>query len=168
MAQCLLFPAVIMIMDEGALWPEDIYGVILLTRFLQSDTIHKQLNFIYMSDITLKDIGSLLDKKLKPLETKISGIETKVSGIETKISGIDAKADRTSVLVANLVEDFHGIPATLKSITETLNSHTAVLEQLLTEKKNREEEKIASTNRFDRLERWAVLAGEKLGIKLEL
>ena len=142
-----------------------------------------------MSDITLKDIGSLLDKKLKPLETKVSGIETKVSGmetkignietkvtgietrvtgIETKVNNLDGKADRTSVLVANLVEDFHDVPATLKSIVQTLNSHTAVLEQLLIQKKAKDEEKTVSADRFDRLEQWAVLAGKKLGIRLEL
>jgi hypothetical protein len=60
------------------------------------------------------------------------------------------------------------IKATLAEHTKILNIHTAALDQLLTEKKNREDEKIVNVHRFERLERWAVQAGEKLGIKLEL
>lgn len=56
----------------------------------------------------------------------------------------------------------------LEPIQKVLAAHTAALEKLLTEKKIKDEEKIVSAERFDRLEHWAVLAGEKLGIKLEL
>ncbi|MEK7161300.1 MAG: hypothetical protein AAB729_01265 [Patescibacteria group bacterium] len=100
-----------------------------------------------MSEVTLKAIENLLDKKLKPL---------------------DGKADRTAVLVTNLMEDLHEVPATLKSIVRTLDSHTAVLEQLLTKKKTKDEETVISAERFDRLEHWAFQVGKKLGIKLEL
>ena len=56
----------------------------------------------------------------------------------------------------------------LTAIETTLEVHTKALDQLLKEKKARDEEKTIAANRFDRLEHWAVLAGEKLGIKLEL
>lgn len=56
----------------------------------------------------------------------------------------------------------------LEPIQKTLDAHTAALEQVLTEKKNREDEKIVNAHRFERLEQWATLAGKKLGIKLEL
>ena len=87
-----------------------------------------------MSEVNLKAIEELFDKKLKPL---------------------DGKADRTAVLAANLAEDFREVPATLKSIVRTLNSHTAVLEQLLAKKKIKDEERAVSAERFDRLEHWA-------------
>lgn len=60
------------------------------------------------------------------------------------------------------------IKATLAEHTKILNIHTAALDQLLKEKKARDEEETVSAERFDRLEHWAVLAGKKLGIKLEL
>ena len=43
----------------------------------------------------------------------------------------------------------------LEPIQKVLVAHTAALEKLLTEKKNKDEEKIVSAERFDRLEHWA-------------
>ena len=60
------------------------------------------------------------------------------------------------------------IKTRLVAIEEVLATHTAALEQLLTEKKNKDEGKTISAERFDRLEHWAFQVGKKLGIKLEL
>ena len=104
-----------------------------------------------MSEITLKAIEQLLDKKF-----------------EEKLKPLDGKADRTAVLVANLVEDFHEVPETLKAIQQTLNSHTTMLDSLATDVKKVLDEKTISAARFDRLEKWAQQVGEKVGVKLEL
>ncbi len=58
--------------------------------------------------------------------------------------------------------------AILAEHTKTLNTHSTALTQLLTKKKNKDEEKLVSAERFDRLENWARQVGLKLGIKLEL
>lgn len=55
----------------------------------------------------------------------------------------------------------------LKPIRETLDNHTAILEQLTTEKKNKDDEKIVGGYRVDRLESWAKKAGTQIGIKFE-
>ena len=60
------------------------------------------------------------------------------------------------------------VESMLGTIETIQNQHTAALTQLLTEKKNKEEEKLVSAERFDRLEHWAQQVGLKLGIKLEL
>ncbi|MCL5666492.1 MAG: hypothetical protein M1383_01860 [Patescibacteria group bacterium] len=60
------------------------------------------------------------------------------------------------------------IELTLEKHTKILDTHTAALDRLLKEKKDREEEKQVSEHRFERLENWAAQVGEKLGIKLEL
>jgi septal ring factor EnvC (AmiA/AmiB activator) len=60
------------------------------------------------------------------------------------------------------------IEETLAQHTKTLDIHTKALDTLLSKKKTKEEEKIISADRFDRLEQWASLVGKKLGIKLEL
>ena len=104
-----------------------------------------------MSEISLKAIEQLLDKKF-----------------EEQLKPLDGKADRTAVLVANLVEDFHEVPATLKAIQQTLSSHTTLLDGLATDVKKVLDEKTLAAARFDRLEKWAQLAGEKIGVKLEL
>ncbi len=58
--------------------------------------------------------------------------------------------------------------ATLTEHTKILNTHSSALTQLLIKKKNKDEEKLVSAERFDRLEHWARQVGLKLGIKLEL
>ena len=60
------------------------------------------------------------------------------------------------------------VESMLGTIETIQNQHTAALTQLLTEKKNKEEEKLVSAERVDRLEHWAQQVGLKLGIKLEL
>lgn len=72
-------------------------------------------------------------------------------------------------LLAKLLKvELDPIKTRLSTIEKILEIHTSALEKLLTEKKVREDERIISADRFDRLEHWAVLVGNKLGIKLEL
>ena len=60
------------------------------------------------------------------------------------------------------------IEQTLAQHTKTLDVHTKALDTLLSKKKDKDEEKTVSVERFDNLEHWATLVGKKLGIKLEL
>ena len=60
------------------------------------------------------------------------------------------------------------IDTRLESIDKTLNQHTSALDQLLTAKKNIDDEQTVSVERFVRLEHWAQQVGKKLGIELEL
>ena len=52
--------------------------------------------------------------------------------------------------------------------TEILDNHSAALEAMLKQKKNKEDEAAIAAHRFERQERWAQKVGENLGIKLEL
>ncbi len=106
-----------------------------------------------MSEITLKAIEKLLDEKFNK---QISPIHGEIRGIKTGMSNLATNGE------------LQAFSSRFDSIESTLTAHTAALEQLLTEKKNRDEEKIVNAERFERLEHWAVLAGKKLGIKLEL
>lgn len=56
------------------------------------------------------------------------------------------------------------IEETLVEHTKTLAQHTAALEQLLMEKKNRDDNKTVGDGRMDYLEAWAKQVGQKLGI----
>jgi hypothetical protein len=60
------------------------------------------------------------------------------------------------------------ITTDLAEMKTTLASHTTSLDKLLTAKKTKADERVVSANRFDRLEHWAQLVGQKLDIKLEL
>ncbi len=114
-----------------------------------------------MSDITLEGITELLREELKPVNNRLGVIETRLTSIDETVSEHTA----TLSVIKEIVSEH---TASFASIEKTLSAHTAALERLLTEKKNREDEKIVSAHRFDRLEHWAVQVGKKLGIKLEL
>jgi hypothetical protein len=56
----------------------------------------------------------------------------------------------------------------LATVETTLASHTTTLDGLAKDVRKVLDEKTVSVARFDRLEHWAQLVGQKLGIKLEL
>ena len=56
----------------------------------------------------------------------------------------------------------------LSNHTAILNTHTTSLQMLLSKKKVKDDNKTTETFRFDRLEKWAKLVGQKIGVKLEL
>ena len=74
---------------------------------------------------------------------------------------LDTKFQSTSEELAEIKTDLAGMKTTLAS-------HTTSLDQLLTAKKNKADENTVSADRFDRLEHWAQLVGQKLDIKLKL
>ena len=102
-----------------------------------------------MSDLTLKAVEQLLDAKLQPIKAEVTAIKTGMAHLATQES-----VDELTKTVAN--------------IEKTVSGHTTSLDKLLTAKKNKTDEIIVSAARFDRLEHWAQLVGQKLGIKLEL
>jgi uncharacterized protein YoxC len=95
-----------------------------------------------MSELTLKAVEQLLDAKLQPIKTGMALLATQESVDE--------------------------LTKTVAEIEKTVSGHTTSLDQLLTTKKNKVDENTVSTARFDRLEHWAQLVGQKLDIKLEL
>jgi septal ring factor EnvC (AmiA/AmiB activator) len=64
-----------------------------------------------------------------------------------------------------LKEDIAEIKTRLTSLETTVSLHTAALEQLLTEKKNREDNKMVSDGRLEYIEHWAKQVSQKLGIE---
>jgi hypothetical protein len=69
---------------------------------------------------------------------------------------------------AVLKQEIEPINTRLDNIEKTQALHSASLEQLITEKKGREDNDKVSTHRFDRLEKWAKEVGNKVDIKIEL
>ena len=59
------------------------------------------------------------------------------------------------------------IETRLSNVEQTVNLHTAALEQLLTEKKNREDNKTVSDGRLEYIEHWAKQVSQKLGIEFK-
>jgi hypothetical protein len=93
-----------------------------------------------MPEITIKAIEQLLDAKLEPIITKLDAVEETLS-------------DHTTVL--------HGH-------TSTLNNHTSILDALSKDVKTLLDDKTVTAHRIERIEHWAQMVGEKLGIKLEI
>lgn len=56
----------------------------------------------------------------------------------------------------------------LEPIKKTLNSHSESLALLLSERKNKEDNKIVDSHRLDRLEKWGKQVGNKVQVRLEL
>jgi uncharacterized phage infection (PIP) family protein YhgE len=110
-----------------------------------------------MPELTLKAIEHLLDTKLnEKLDTKLQSVKAEVAAIKT---GITHLATQDSV---------DELTKTAAKIEKTVSSHTTSLDQLLTAKKNKVDEKTIFAARFDRLEHWAQQVGQKLDIRLEL
>lgn len=78
-------------------------------------------------------------------------------------------SDITLQNIAELLKhELSPINKRLSSIEKTLEVHTRALDTLLKARKEYQEEKSVSIERFKRLENWAEQVGQKLGIKLEL
>lgn len=56
----------------------------------------------------------------------------------------------------------------LEPIRAVQRAHTTMLEQLMTEKKTKEDNNTVTEYRFERLEKWGEKVGSSVGIKLEL
>ncbi len=56
----------------------------------------------------------------------------------------------------------------LRPIQLTLNSHTKSLETLISERNIKDENKLVSEHRLDRLEEWEKQVGDKVQIQLDL
>jgi hypothetical protein len=95
-------------------------------------------------DKAVKDLAT--QESAEDLSKTVAQINLTVNTHTADFKQLDGKADRTAVLVANLVEEFHEGPATLKSIVRTPDSHTAVLEQPFSKKKAKDEEKLYPLN----------------------
>jgi hypothetical protein len=100
------------------------------------------INFSHMSELTLKAIEQLLIKELKPIKSGMAALATS--------------------------EELGSVNTRLGTVETILNQHTVALDQVLGQKKTREDESSVATARFERLEHWAQLVGKKLGITLDL
>jgi hypothetical protein len=94
-------------------------------------------------DVTLKAIGDLLDRKLDEKLDERFGVE------------FDERFDKK-------------LKSGVESIMTTLRKHSAMLEELLVEKRKREENKQIRDYRVENLEGWAGKVGKKLEIKFEV
>jgi hypothetical protein len=80
----------------------------------------------------------------------------------------EQKIDKILTLAIDTSEDVKDVKMRLTNLENTVNSHTATLDGLAKDVKRVLDEKTVSAARFDRLEKWAQLVGQKLDIKLEL
>ena len=66
---------------------------------------------------------------------------------------------------ALLKTELNPIDKTLTEHTKTLALHTTALETLLTEKKNRDDNKTVDDGRLEYLEKWAKQVSQKFGVE---
>ncbi len=64
--------------------------------------------------------------------------------------------------------DIKAVQLELSDVHKIVNNQTTSLDTLLTEKKNRDDNKIVEVDRIGRLELWAKQVGNRLGITIEL
>jgi hypothetical protein len=88
-----------------------------------------------MSEITLKAIEQLLDKKfteeLKPIRADISGLKTDISSVKTDVAGI-----RTGVALLATSEELDAVSTRLTTIEGILNNHTTTLDAIVKDTSN--------------------------------
>ena len=80
----------------------------------------------------------------------------------------EQKLDKVLVLAVNASEDLKDIKTRLAKVETTQAKHTTQLDGIAKDVKTLLDEKAITTARFDRLEKWALQVGEKIGIKLEV
>lgn len=72
-------------------------------------------------------------------------------------------SDVTLEAIENLLDD--KLDEKLQPVLETLAQHTGALTQLLTEKKNKDDNKMVGDGRLEYLEKWAKQVSQKLGVE---
>jgi predicted nucleic acid-binding Zn-ribbon protein len=105
-----------------------------------------------MAEISLKDIRDAVRGEIKPFNKRLDDINRTVEGLSTKqeLKKLDVKADKTSVIVANLVEDFHEVPKLLKQIREMQIAQNNVLDTIVKSTKDWREEIIVMNSKLEK------------------
>ena len=107
-------------------------------------------------------------KPYDSLTIKVHALELTKEYLDQMVSNLATKKDLHQLATSEeLTEVKKTVSQRLDKIESTLSTHTAVLEQLLTEKKRRDENRDVTAERFDRLEHSIMQAGEKLGLDLK-
>jgi predicted nucleic acid-binding Zn-ribbon protein len=89
-----------------------------------------------------------------------------IAGLTTRqdFKQLDTKADKTSVLVANLVEDIHDVPATLKQIRGTQTAHGNILDNISKNTKDWREEMEIMQDKLEKYEKAIKFLANKLNL----
>lgn len=109
-----------------------------------------------MSEITLKAIEQLLDKKLD------DKFDEKLKPIKDDISGI-----RTGLALLATSEELATVSTRLSTIGEILNQHTTTLDAIVKDTSNWNTEMIVMRDRMKRYEDALKLVGQKLNLDLQ-
>jgi len=119
-----------------------------------------------MSEITLKAIEQLLDKKfteeLKPIRADISGLKTDIFRVKTDVAGI-----RTGVALLATSEELGAVSTRLTTIEGILNNHTTTLDAIVKDTSNWNTEMVVMRERMKRYEDALKLVGQKLNLDLQ-
>ena len=121
------------------------YEMAQLDGFAPSSYDSFTINFSPMSELTLKAIEQLLDKKLESIESTVA---------------------KTAALVANLVEDVREIKTDLKAVRTTVDSHTGSLDAIAKDVKDWNQEMTLMRGRMERYEAALKIIGQKLNLDI--
>jgi len=101
---------------------------------------------MHMTTLTKKEFEQGLDKRITPL---------------TKI------LSQTTALLTHVLEDVSGLKTDMKTVKDTLESHTITLDAISKNTEISKAESAAIKARFDRHEQWIKQMAAKLDMKLE-
>ena len=94
--------------------------------------------------------------------------EPTLNDIATTLNKVATNTANLVVDVSEIKTDLSEMKGELKEVKQTVNSHTGILDKVLSTTTKLDAERLVESDRIRRLESWAEQVGEKLGIKLEV
>lgn len=118
-----------------------------------------------MSEFTKKDLEQALGVQTKQLEQRL---DKRIKTLRKRdLEPIAQTLVRATGFLAKLSEDFKDSQTDLKSVPETLNSHTTALDAIYKNTQNYKAESASVLSRMKRHERWIAQIAEKVHVRLE-
>lgn len=137
---------------------------------------------MFMTPLTYENIEKLLEKELKPIKqtldehtgilkghTKTLGEHSKTLNSHSKsLTSIKASLLKQAGILDDHTQKLEELSKTVYKHTATLKAHGEQLDELVTDKRNRDNDKTIKDYRVSQLEEWAIKAGNKINLKFEV
>ena len=114
--------------------------------------------------LTKKDIKGMFDAQSRQFDKKLGFLDAKLT---QKIDPLAKILQQVTALLTHVVQDVDELKMDMKSVKETVSSHTTTLDAILKNTETAKTEKAAFKATIDRHERWFEQIAEKIHIELE-